>query len=125
MSVCVGSIYCSGINTTLFAQYFKIGVITYVGNALKTWSLRTITKYLILITLAISSLKIFQFSVNANGSDYDYPMLRQFSGDQKNFHNSEISGQSILVQVFTMLVIINDILNYVLLTVLNTEGERN
>jgi hypothetical protein len=113
MSECVwfSGIYCSAIRTTMFAQYFKIVVIEYFGNAMKicgnvTYILMNVNRYMLigkdhnktltfiaelnsiavgfflfLFSGTLSIANILSFDINIFNEEFDYPT----NVDQKEY----------------------------------------
>jgi hypothetical protein len=133
------SIYCSSIYSEFYAQYLKIYAVSYLCNAIKICSnvtliLITVNRFILIgknhyklckllseipiqrvvfailpLSLIISLLKVYQFEVNEDLEDYEYPLIR-------------VGGESEakIGKIITVLILIHDFFNYVLFLLINT-----
>jgi hypothetical protein len=142
MSVCILSmgIYCSSIQTSIFVQYWKIVVIEYFADAIKTCASvtyilmnvsrymligrdhnktlqfiselkpKTVNIFLFLFSGLLSLVKSFQYQVNYHKDNFDYPIII----DPKNS-----GGLTLAKAVNTIFSFLHDFVNSFLFCILS------
>ncbi len=144
--VSVSVMNCPAFFQGLLSQYVKIVVVTYLGNAVKvcanvTFILTSVSRYLLIgkdqaqffhwlakicqsrkkilslvaVSLAMSSVKYFEFEVNVDFDDLAYPYLHGSASD--------LNQNATLKVIFFVFLLINDVTNYLLFSIVGLAME--